>query len=575
MSHRDLVSRVSINTDRRPFGGKVRTRDRVHGLKQFRMRRAVMALLRVMLLCTVVVRTSSPAAGQGPGAPTPEIQCAELVNLAFEGNIIRSSTVVSSGTLETPTGETLTGLPAFCRVVGVSRPTSDSNINFEVWLPSDSWNGKFMASGEGGFAGTLNYTRRGLDGGLDEWLRRGYATASTDTGHLSTDDSWAIGHPERVIDYAYRSKHLVTVAAKGLIATYYGRAASHAYFNSCSNGGRQGLMEVQRYPDDYDGVIVGAPWNFQSHSNAGFVWDAQTLSASGTAIPASRLPAIRAAAVAACDATDGLVDGLIENPGQCSFEPSILLCEAAESDACLTAPQIESLRRLYAGPKHPTTGASIYPGWAMGGELGWASSVVGDGVTNLGRWYFSNLVFEAPDWDYRTFDFDTDMAFAESKVGSLADAIDPDLSPAKRRGVKMIQYHGWNDQILQPGYSPSYYERVTAAMGGLADTQDFYRLFMVPGMAHCSRGQRANSFGGVGQQIPPTRDALHDLQTALEEWVEKGVAPDQLIATKYVDDDAHTTEVEFTRKLCPYPSVARYEPTGDPTKAESFVCTNL
>ena len=185
-----------------------------------------------------------------------------MVNLAFEGNIIRSSTVVSSGTLETPTGETLTGLPVFCRVVGVSRPTSDSNINFEVWLPSDSWNGKFMASGEGGFAGTLNYTRRGLDGGLDEWLRRGYATASTDTGHLSTDDSWAIGHPERVIDYAYRSKHLVTVAAKGLIATYYGRAASHAYFNSCSNGGRQGLMEVQRYPDDYDGVIVGAPWEF-------------------------------------------------------------------------------------------------------------------------------------------------------------------------------------------------------------------------------------------------------------------------------------------------------------------------
>ena len=327
MSNRDLISRVSIKKNRRPFGGKVRNRGLVHRLKQrSRLSRLVMALLSVTLLCAVIVRASLLAAGQSPGAPAPELQCAELINLTFEGNTtITSSTVVSSGTLATPTGETLTDLPAFCRVVGVSKPTSESNINFEVWMPSDSWNGKFVSSGEGGFAGRLNYTRRGLDGGLDEWLRRGYATTSTDTGHLSTDDGWAVGHPQRVIDYAYRSKHLVTVAAKGLIAAHYGRAASHAYFNSCSNGGRQGLMEVQRYPDDYDGVVVGAPWNFQSHSNAAFVWDAQTLSASGAAIPASKLPAIRAAAVAACDATDGLVDGLIGDPGQCSFEPSILL----------------------------------------------------------------------------------------------------------------------------------------------------------------------------------------------------------------------------------------------------------
>ena len=536
---------------------------------------SVMAWLGVTLLCAVIVRASLLAAGQGPGALAPALQCAALIDLTFEGNTIAtSSTIVSSGTLVTPTGETLTGLPAFCRVVGVSKPTSDSNINFEVWLPSDSWNGKFVSSGEGGFAGRLNYTRRGLDGGLDEWLRRGYATASTDTGHLSTDDGWAVGHPERVIDYAHRSKHLVTVAAKGLIAAHYGRAASHAYFNSCSNGGRQGLMEVQRYPDDYDGVVVGAPWNFQSHSNAGFVWDAQTLGASGAAIPVSKLPAIRAAAVSACDATDGLVDGLIGDPGQCSFDPAILLCNTAESDACLTERQITSLRKLYGGPRNPRTEAPIYPGWAMGSELGWARSVVGDGVTNLGRSYFSNLVFEDPDWDYRTFDFDTDLAFAESKVGSLADAIDPDLSAAKRQGVKIIQYHGWNDQTLQPGYSPSYYELVTAEMGGLADTQDFYRLFMVPGMAHCYRGPGANSFGGVGQQVPPQRDALHDLQTALEEWVENGVAPDHLIATKYADDDAQTTTVEFTRMLCPHPAVARYSESGDPNRAESFVCSS-
>jgi feruloyl esterase len=554
-SHRDLVYRLK----RRP-----------------RMSRLVMALLSATLLCAVIVRASQATAGQSPPArPTaPEQACGELVSLTFEGNTtITASTTVSTGALVTRTDQSLTGLPAFCRVIGVSRPTSDSDIRFEVWLPADSWNGKFVSSGEGGFAGRLNYTRLGLDGGLDEWLRRGYATASTDTGHRSTDDNWAVGHPERVIDYAYRSKHLVTVAAKGLIAAYYGRPATHAYFNSCSNGGRQGLMEVQRYPRDYDGVVVGAPWNYQSRSNAGFVWDAQTLSASGAAIASSKLPAIQAAAVAACDATDGLVDGLIEQPDKCSFAPEVLQCTTADSDDCLTEAQIASLGRLYSGPENPRTGAAIFPGWAVGSERGWARWVDAEGVTNLGHSYFSNLVFEDPNWDYRTFDFEKDLTFAESKVGSLADAIDTDLSAAKRQGVKIIQYHGWNDQTLQPGYSPSYYDLVTSEMGGLAETQDFYRLFMVPGMAHCYRGPGANSFGGVGQQIPPQRDALHDVQLALEEWVEKGVAPDRLVATKYVDDDADTTTVEFTRTLCPYPSVARYSQSGDPSEAGSFVCT--
>ena len=558
--------------------GKMSCCDLVHLLKRRpRITRLALGFLSATLVCAVIVRASLATAGQSPVAQSTasEQACAELVSLTFEGNTtIVATATVSAGSLVTPTDQSLTDLPVFCRVVGVSRPTNDSTINFEVWLPADSWNGKFVSSGEGGFAGRLNYTRLGLDGGLDEWLRRGYATASTDTGHLSTDDSWAVGHPERVIDYAFRSKHLVTMAAKGLIEAYYGRAATYSYFNSCSNGGRQALMEVQRYPDDFDGVVVGAPWNYQSHSNAGFVWSAQVLSAAGAAIPASKLPAIQAAAIAACDATDGLVDGLIEEPNKCAFEPESLRCTTADSEDCLTDPQVSSLEELYSGPQHPRTGASIFPGWAIGSERGWERWVVADGVTNLGRTYFSNLVFEDPNWDYRTFDFDADLAFAESKVGAHGDAIDTDLSAAKQQGVKIIQYHGWNDQTLQPGYSPIYYERVAAEMGGLAETRNFYRLFMVPGMAHCYRGAGANSFGGVGQQIPPQRDALHDVQIALEEWVEKDVAPDQLIATKYVDDDADTTTVEFTRKLCPYPSVARYSQTGDPRQAGSFVCTN-
>src|SRR5262245_20407560 len=444
----------------------------------------------VVIVSLVSVRVPAQAAKTIPARAA----CAGLTKVTSEGNTtITSATTVDAGTFVTPAGQTLTGLPAFCRVVGVSRPTSDSTINFEVWMPSSSWNGKFLSSGEGGFAGTINYTRSGLDGGLDELIRRGYVSASTDTGHLSTETNWAIGHPEKVVDYTYRAKHLVTVAAKAVITAYYGRPASHSYFSSCSNGGRQALVEAQRYPEDYDGLVVGAPWNYQSHSNAGFVWDAQTLSAPGAAIPASKLPAIHAAAVAACDAADGVVDDLIEDPARSSFKPETMLCKGAENNACLTEPQVAALRKLYEGPRHPRTGASIFPGWAKGSELGWtrlvtsatAPSVPGRPAGDLGRGYFANLVFEKPDWDFRSFDFDTHLALAEAKVGKLGDAINPDLSAAKRRGVNIIQSHGWNDAVLQPAYSPEYYQRVAAAMGGLDETRDFYRLFMAPGMGHC------------------------------------------------------------------------------------------
>ncbi len=530
------------------------------------------AAFAAIALAVVTIRVSAQTSGASAGG---RADCAGLTRLTFEGNTtITSATSVTNGTLAVSARQTLTGLPAFCRVVGVSKPSADSQINFEVWLPANSWNGKFLSSGEGGYAGTLNYTRSGLDGGLDELIRRGYATASTDTGHLSTDANWAVGHPEKVVDYLYRAKHLVTVAAKGVVAAFYGAPAAHSYFSSCSNGGRQALMEVQRYPDDYDGYVVGAPWNYQSHSNAGFVWDAQTLSGPGAAIPRSKLPTINKAALSACDAADGLTDGLIENPGACALKPETLLCNGPETDACLTEGQVRSLHKLYDGPKNPRSGASIFPGWARGSELGWTRLVESGNLGSLGRAYFGNLVLEKPDWDFHTFDFDKDMAAAESKVGAMGDAVRTDLSAAKRRGVKIIQYHGWNDQTLQPAYSPEYYGQVTKAMGGPDRTRDFYRLFMVPGMTHCYSGPGANSFGGVGQQIPPSRDAQHDVQTALEKWVEQGAAPDRMIATKYADDAPQTKQVKFSRPLCPYPAVARYKQSGDPNDAGSFACVN-
>jgi feruloyl esterase len=535
----------------------------------------VSPLLRVA--CAVAVLLTSAGArareeheGGGRGK---RIACADLTSLRFEGNTsVTAATTVTSGTLVTPANQTLTNLPAFCRVQGVSKPSSESNIYFEVWLPASIWNGKFLSSGEGGYAGAPNYTRLGLDGGLDELLRRGYATASTDTGHVSSDTWWAVGHPQKAIDYLYRAKHLVTVAAKGLVRAYYGRSASRSYFNSCSNGGRQALLEIQRYPDDYDGYVVGAPWNFQSHSNAGFVWNAQALSAKDAAIPPAKLPAINGAVLAACDGDDGLADGVIADPSRCAFDPDVLLCRSADSNSCLTQPQLDALKKIYAGPRNPRTGARIFPGFIRGGEDGWAGLVNNTTASGLGNGYFANLVFERPDWDYRTFDFDRDMAYADLKVGILGNAIATDLSAAKERGIKIIGYHGWNDQTLQPEYSPEYYERVARRMGGFRETQEFYRLFMVPGMRHCYFGPGATSFGAVGQQIPPARDATHDIQTALERWVERGVAPTDMVATKYTNDLAATRTVRLTRPLCAYPSVPRYGGLGDPNVAANFAC---
>ena len=529
-----------------------------------------------LVVCAMLSACTTPDDRGGKPAATaalrPQVACADLavLGLSFEGNTtVVAATPVTGGTLVTPANQTIGNLPAFCRVRGVSKPTADSNIGFEVWLPTDTWNGRFMSSGEGAYAGVLNYTRNGLDGGLDEIVRRGYATASTDTGHSVGDTYRAIGHPERVVDYAWRAKHLVTVAAKGLIAAYYGRPAIKSYLNSCSNGGRQALMEVQRFPADYDGVVAGAPWNFQSHQSAGVVWSGQALSEAGASIPAAKLPAIQAAVVAACDARDGLRDGLIEDPRKCDFDPAALLCKGADSNACLTELQVSALRKLYQGPRNPRTGEQIYPGWSQGSEASWGA-IVANAPTRYA--YFGNLVHGDPNWDYRSFDFDGDMAFAEAKVGSLADAMAVDLSAARNRGVKIIRYHGWNDEVLQPGHTPNYYEQVTGAMGGLAATQRFNRLFMVPGMTHCYFGPGATSFGGVGQQIPPLRDPAHDLQKALEHWVERGVAPETMIATKYADDAAATRTVKLTRLLCPYPKVARYKPSGDPNDAGSFAC---
>ena len=526
----------------------------------------------VVLACVAGVAVQGQE--RRPSSPVQSVECSTLKGRTFDnGTSIVESTLVTPGPLKISDTVTISDLPSFCRVQGVSKPSADSDIRFEVWLPqAAAWNRKFLSTGEGGFAGQLNYQRNGLDNAMDELLRRGYATASTDTGHRASEQWWAIGHPEKATDYLYRAKHVTTVAAKAIVAAYYGQAPSHSYFSSCSNGGRQGLIEAQRYPEDFDGLVIGAPWNFQSHSNAGFIWDAQALAVQGAAIPAEKLPAIAAAAVAACDKNDGLADGVIADPRSCHFDPKSLTCHGADSNSCLTPPQVAALQKIYDGPKNPRTGESIFPGFARGSEAGWTGMVrpttAGSGLLV----YFSNIVYQKPEWDLKSFNFDSDMKHTDDTIGRLGNSISTDYSAAIKRGVKIIQYHGWNDQTLQPAYSPQYYEQVAKANGGVEKTQDFYRLFMVPGMNHCSGGIGASNFGGVGQQVPPVRDAAHDLQTALENWVERGTAPAQFVGTKFTDTQATTRTVEYTRPICLYPAVPRYKGAGDPKDAANFAC---
>ena len=520
-----------------------------------------------LMIAGQALAAPQPTASEAPGDAAA---CSALTGMSFGGaSRVVMATPVSAGSLRISDRLTVPNLPAFCRVQGISKPTADSNIRFEVWLPRPgAWNQKFLSSGEGGYAGQVRYGGSGADGALDANLRRGYATASTDTGHDADDLYFAVGHPERGLDYLLRAKHLTTVAAKDIIARYYGQAPVRSYYSSCSNGGREGLIEAQLYPEDFDGLILGAPWNLQSRSTVAHLWMRQMLSAPGNAIPAEKLPMVHAAVLKACDAADGLADGVINDPTRCGFKPKSLQCRAGDAPGCLTAAQVASLTKIYQGPRDPRDGSRIFSGFAMGSE----SNGFGrpDRVAGLPEQFAANFVFHDANWDWRTYDVQRDIA-ATLKAGRVGDAGSTDFAAAKRRGVKIIQYHGWNDPGIPPGSSVEYYGQVTRANGGLAKTQGFYRLFMVPGMAHCAGGIGASNFGGAGQQPPPVRDPAHDMVAALEDWVERGVAPQEFIATKYARPEPGTSAVQFQRRLCLHPAVARYK-GGDPTLASSFVC---
>lgn len=520
---------------------------------------------------TRLVRCRVAALVLAATCPLAAAECQALAKLDLPSTTIVTAQGVPAGAFTPPSGGPLNNLPAFCRVAGVIKPSSDSNIKFEIWMPAAGWNRKLQGVGNGGFAGSISWA------GLADGIRFGYAAASTDTGHEAggTDAGWALGHPEKTIDFGHRAIHETTVKAKAIIAAYYGSGPSRSYFSSCSNGGRQALMEAQRYPEDYDGIIAGAPANYWTHLLLNAISIMQA-TAGGTAgyISASKLPAIQAAALASCDVNDGVADGVIENPGECRLNPATLTCQGAETEQCLNAAQAAALAKIYAGTRN-AKGELLFPGFAPGGEAepgGWGSWITGAKPEQsllfaFGTNFYRNMVYSDPAWDYRTFNVDRDAKAAFDKTAKILNATDPDLKKFRKRGGKLILYHGWSDAAIPARNTIDYYEGVVKKMGA-KDAAGFVRLYMVPGMQHCGGGSGANTFGQMGAARGTARE---NMAAALEQWVEQGIAPAEIIAAKY-KGSASPANLVRTRPLCPYPAVARYKGTGSTDDAANFVC---
>ena len=471
---------------------------------------------------------------------SPKTPCAALIALTgYEFSIVSAVSVPESAEA-----------PVHCRVSGLIPP----EIRFEVSLPSP-WNGRLYMFGNGGYAGEaldaparVASTRRALS--------RGFATAQNNTGHDASREplgSFA-SDPQKFVDYAFRAVHVTAVTAKRILQAYYDGALRHSYFDGCSTGGRQGLISAQRFPDDFDGIVVGAPVLDFAGTMISYAVIQRALAAAP--IPAPKLKTLSEVVYAKCDAVDGLKDGLIDDPRQCRFDPAADLprCAAdADGEACFTDGQLRAIDAIYRGV--PRGNELVFPGWPLGGEAGWTPWFVSAQApqpvqTAFGETFFKNMAFGRPNasYDWKTFNVDTDLDKLQAARSAL-DATDPDLSRFKTRGGKIVSYYGWADPALNPLMGVRYYESVIKRMG---PPVDFYRLFMVPGMFHCG--------GGVG---PSTFDAF----TPLVQWVEKGVAPASIVASRVVDG-----KVVRTRPLCPYPQVAKRQEGGNVDEAAGFTC---
>jgi feruloyl esterase len=440
----------------------------------------------------------------------------------------------------------------FCRVAGVVARA----IRFEVWLPLEDWNGRFQGLGLGAFSGAVPVAQMAAE------LSRGYAVGGTDTGHQSssTDAEWTQKGGDldtaRVADWAHRGIHEMSVKSQAVVRAVYGEPARYRYFVGCSSGGHQALTEAQRYPRDYDGILAGAPANYWTHLMGSQLWyglATRTEAETNLETPVDKLPTLHAAALQACDERDGVRDGVIENPLSCAFDPAVLTCSGSDSASCLTAAQVAAVQKIYRGATGPQR-EKIFPGLAPGSERGWRQmSAV---QVPFAQTFYRYFVFQDRSWDYRQMQFVRDVGIADRRVGRLVNSVSADLNAFRAQGGRLLHYHGWNDPLISPYNSIDYRQSVVARLRGKAQSgtavNEFYRLFMLPGVAHCRGGDGPDSFDGLG---------------ALQRWVEEGQAPDRIDAVRRVDGKAVRS-----RPLCAYPQVARYLGTGSTDEAGNFRC---
>jgi feruloyl esterase len=514
----------------------------------------IIASVACGILLGGIVYLGGSARAQRPSGPpsgrpsVDAVACARLASLTLPHTTVASAQVIPAGQFKPPAGaaEGFADLAAFCRVAITIAPSRDSDIKSEVWLPLSGWNGKFQMVGNGGWNGTIQY------GALAAALRRGYAASSTDTGHVGGSASFALGHPEKLTDFGYRAVHETALQSKATIAALYNAAPRLSYFNGCSGGGRQAFMEAQRFPEDFDAILAGAPGYGRTDESFQHVaaYQAVTKDAASWITP-EKYPVLHQAALDACDAGDGVKDGLISDPLRCKFDPAVTQCKGPDAPNCLTPAQVQAAKKIYAPLVDPRTGQEIFPGFEPGSELRWGGTTGGPAPSLLSNDLFKYVVFKDPNWDFRTLDVSRHLDMARKIDNGDLSPTSANIQAFVGRGGKFLIYHGWGDQNVAPQHSTQYYDRLVAAMGK-SRVEDSVRVYMVPGMGHCGGGEGPNVFDALG---------------ALDQWREQGIAPKEIIASRIENG-----VVTRTRPLCPYPQLAQYKGTGSTDQAENFVC---
>jgi hypothetical protein len=516
-----------------------------------------------------------------PQAAKAAMPCSNLTSLPLEDAKVISA-VTLSGTVRGPDGKNYTGLPSFCAVTILATPTSDSLINIYLWIPDNTWSARFVATGNGGYGGNI-----AIDAAAMIYaVKRGMAVAATDMGTAPSSNNDAdtlIGHPQKWIDWGTRSTHLMTTLSKAVIFAFQNRNPRYSYFNGCSTGGQQAQLLAQSYPDDYDGILAGAPAHDRTHVHTAVEWlFAQTHKTANSYVTSDKVTLIGNAILSACVAKSGGApgDGFLTDPRKCDWKPKALRCTSAGQTNCLNDDQVAAATAIYDGARDPVTNKSIFPGTPKGAEtsssFGWNAlqSGVEPNFGSLFKWVFG------PTWTYRDFDFHADMKSLDKVLEPLLNATKSDLSRFRKNGGKLLLYHGWADPLVSPQSSIDYYERVVKHDNGgdlkFSRTQKYFRLFMVPGMNHCFGGPGPHAFGNqysgnIVVSEPPVDNRKYHAMRALMSWVEQGDAPDQLVATKYVNDTP-SQGIAMQRPVCPYPQVPKYRGSGSTARASNFTC---